>query len=447
MARPTKNDSDEKLKAKAKTPKSKKTEKDESTKDQVLLFRRAMQSAANKNAKDLKAHPLTMDAPKGTNGAITTGVLCIDLITGGGFPKHRMTTVSGESGAGKTTLIQASMGPELAKGATIYYKDYEGACDYSWMLKNGTDINKYLGDTKNPRQLYYIPDFTSGEDGFRYMSRNMDEAIKLFEKNPGLELPFHAGVYYTDSLAAMVPEELLANDEMGSKPVLAALLSSKIPLVRSKLVKSKSAWVAINQLRENPRARFGNPLYEPGGNAPTFYADLKLWLTCVTKPKTVSLDDAHPIIPDDTKFFKAGGVNLEMNPDGSIDQYRYTHIKTVKNRVFSPLKETYMRIWIADSSGQGQGIDPVFDTLRFYEEIGLCQFNEKDDVVLKGVTYEYHDLKAEILTNNDLREEAYELLGSGRAFEMYFDRLGGREVSLPPPDAEVGKEPIVEAQA
>lgn len=430
-----------KTKATPKPPKAKKTAAKEDTKDPVLLFRRAMQSAANKNAKDLKAHPLTMEAPKGTNGAITTGVLCVDLITGGGFPKNRMTTVSGESGAGKTTLIQSSMGPELAKGVTVHYEDFEGAADHGWMLKNGTDINKYLGDAKNPRQLYYIPDFTSGEDGFRYMSRNMDEAIKLFEKNPDLKLPFHSGLYYTDSLAAMVPEELLENDEMGSKPVLAALLSSKIPLVRSKLVKSHSAWIAVNQLRENPRARFGNPMYEPGGNAPTFYADMKLWMTCVTKPKTVALDDAHPIIPDDTKFFKAGGLNLEQNADGSIDQYRYTHIKTVKNRVFSPLKETYMRIWIADANGQGQGIDPVFDTLRFYEEIGLCQFNSKDDVVLKGITYDYFDLKAEILTNTDLREEAYALLNSGKAFEMYFDRIGGKQIELPKPDAEIGDAP------
>lgn len=419
------------------TKKAKTATKDKKV-DPLLEFRRKQQSAAKAHLKSLKANAMGMEPPTGTNGAVSTNVLCVDLITGGGFPKHRMSTVSGDSGAGKTTLIQSSMGPALASGSTVHYKDFEGAADYSWALRNGTDFNKYLGDKKNPKTLYYIPDFTSGEDGFRYMSRTMDDTIKLLEKmGPDFVLPFHAGIYYTDSIAAMVPEELLDNDEVGSKPMLAALLSSKLPLVRAKLKKSQSAYIAINQLRENPRARFGNPLYEPGGNAPTFYADMKLWMTCVPKPKDILLKNAHKIVPTDTSHFKAMGVNQEHNPDGTIDQYRYTHLKTVKNRVFSPLKETYMRIWIADASGIGQGIDPVFDTIRFYEEIGLCAFESKKEVYLKGKSYDYFDLKAEILTHPDLREEGFELLRSGKAFELYFQRLqlgaeaGGTLLPLP----------------
>lgn len=422
----------------AKAKKTKGQDKPDKSKaeDLAVEFHKKMQASAVKHTKALKVSIESLEPRKGRDGAVPTNMLCVDLITGGGFPLHRMSTVSGDTGAGKTTLIQASMGPQLQKGIRVNYNDMEGAADHSWMLHNGCDMNKYI---KN-KTLDYIKKWHSGDDAFRYMHRMMEDA----DKAGASKLPFLAGLYYYDSIPAGSPEARVENDQHGSAPLLAQMLSEFIPMVRGALYRSNSSFVAVNQIRENPRQKMGNPEYEPGGNAPDFYADMKLWMKCVGKPKDLKLEEDHALVPTDTKYFKAGGINLELNPDGSIDKYRYTHVKTTKNRIHTPGLETYIRIWLADSTGKGQGFDQVWDTLRFYEEIGMCRFLSKDEVWLapepgaKMVRWNYFDLKAEILVHPDLREQGAKLMDNGKAFEMYFERIKNSGVKfVAPVDDEI----------
>jgi RecA/RadA recombinase len=403
-------------------------------KQDLAALRKKMQAAQTKICKDLNVKPVGFEPPEGTNGACSTGVLTVDLISGGGFPKNRLSVVSGESTAGKTTLCTKALGIALQKGTIGHHIDLEGAADYTWMLRNGTDMNKFLGDKRgDARSLWYIPDFESGDDAFRYMNRILEEAIKLgaSEYDQTVNFILH------DSLPASVPESLIEHDEAGSSPHLALLLSKWLPAIRMRLKKANTVYVAVNQLRVNPRAKFGSPIYEPGGNTPQFVADMKLFLTRTGKAKLVGNPaKPHPIAPSDAKMFKEGGVSLEENPDGTIDKYFYTKVQTKKNRVFPPLKETFFRTWIEENGETGRGIDPVFDTIRFFEEIGKCQFNSKDEVVLKGQVYSYFDLKQEILSKPDLRQEAEDLLNSGKAFDLYFQRLSGAGQSVGEPDGE-----------
>lgn len=741
-----------------------------SKKDPRQEFLAKMQTGINQVTKNLKVSPVGLEAPQGRNGALSSGSLLVDLITGGGWPKHRMTTIAGPSGVGKSTLIIRSEGIALSQGIICHHLDLEGAADDSWAKANNLDMNRYMGARGKPKTLYYIPDFDSGDDAFRYMSRICD----LAEKAGAGELDYVANVFFHDSLPASVPESLLENDEAGAAPRLALMLSEKIPMVRMKLKKANAAYVAINQIKLNPRAMFGclhgdtkvrlvdgrvfkireivdqkiqgevwsydpstkslkaskiinwfdngvstpeawlsiitegpgthcgshditvtrkhklldnsgewvpaeelkvgqelmsqiesitngtflsflvgtmsgdagvnetynkgamvlcnreqpeyldwkirklskgltfkqyesylfvsqprvdldilkrkmprrNPLgvwdnftslslavwfmddghyredhkdglisvkrfkeepaiiqgivsnlnklgyecsaredaiaftvagfskvsqeiaryvpdcmqyklnpsdrgkyqdfelefkkeqnaipvkikgikeiskkksrslrkfdleiegthnyvacskhgglvvhnspeYEPGGSAPTFFADLKLRMDGVGKPKQVENDKKpHALVPTEDGKIKMGGVNIEDNPDGSEDRYIYTKVKTIKNRVFPPKKEVTFRIWAEHDGSIGGGIDPVWDTLHFFEMVGLCQFYSKDEVVLRGKTFNYYDLKKEILTKQDLYAEAESLLSSGKAFELYFNRLRGGE--------------------
>jgi RecA/RadA recombinase len=390
----------------------------------ILAFRTKMQTSTNAimKAKGVDCSAVGFDAPQGTNGALSTGVLCLDLTTGGGFPKHRMTTIAGDSGTGKSTVVQKAEGLALRSGLICHHLDLEGSADWQWMLQNGTDMNLFMGKRGQPKTLYYVADLPSGDASFRYMARTMDEAIKH-----GAELlPIFSGVYFHDSLPACIPESLLENDEKGSSPDLAILLSKEIPRIRIKLRTANAVYVAVNQIRENPRAKFGKPEYEPGGNAPTFYADMKLWFTRTGKAKNVTnYKKDHALAPKDTTMFREQGISIEKNPDGTEDRYFYTSFKTVKNRVFPPFKQSYFRVWTEENGAVGRGIDPVFDVIRFFEEVGMCQFNAMDEVILKGQVYNYFDLKQEILAKPDLYEEAQSLLQSGKAFELYFNRLSG----------------------
>jgi len=403
------------------------------TKFDINELARKLQIATNAIAKDLKVKPMGFEAPRGTNGSLSTGSLTADLVTGGGFPKHRMTTVSGDSGAGKTTLVQKALGKTLDRGLICHYVDVEGAADYAWMLRGGTDMNKFLGKRGEPKKLWYIPDFQTGEDAFRYIERNLVEMDKLgAAQAPGL-----VSAFFLDSLAAMIPAEELENDERGDSPTQAKMFSRWIRLIRAGWLKrANSAFIAINQIRENPRQKFGSPEYEPGGAAPTFYADVKLWLRRTGKAKTLDYKKDHALTPKDTTLFRAQGISIEKNPSGTEDRYFYTNIKAVKNRVFPPFKETYMRIWTEENGGAGRGIDPVWDTLRFFEEIGMAEFPDSFEVKLKGKVYSYYDLKAEILAKPDLQQEAWSLLQSGNAFDLYFARLAGGEVEVGKPDDE-----------
>lgn len=365
---------------------------------------------------------------EGRNGATPTSSLAVDLITGGGIPKHRLTVIAGPEHSGKTTLLQSAIANQVQKGTLSHLLDFEGSSDGAWM-KNGTgvDFDKYAG-----KSFFPLLDMPTGDDAFRYMIRTMDETMSL-----GLgELPELTHFFGLDSVPSLVPEDLIEHDESGDKPYIAIMLAKWLPSVRAKLKASNSSLVAINQIRQKIRLKnkYEDPNYEPGGNTIRFLADLKLRVDTF-KPKRVdggeySLVDKEKGIAVPTQ----GGLWTETNPDGSIDSYVYRQVRTLKNRVFPPLKQTYIRICTSHKGGEGRGIDPVFDTMRFFEEIGYLSWASKDTVTLNDKQFKYFDLKTELENRNSgLRQEALHLMDSGKAFELYFNRLGG---NIGKPDGE-----------
>lgn len=368
----------------------------------------------------------------GRNGATPTSSCAVDLILGGGIPKHRLTTISGFEGSGKTTLLQSAMANQLKKGSTlVHLKDFEGSSDGSWM-KNGTGVtfDDYEGKTFFP-----LLDIPTGDDAFRYMMRTMDQTMEL-----GLgELPELTHFWGIDSVPALVPEVLVEDDEAGDKPHIAIMLSKYLLVVKSKLKASNSSLVMINQLRHKIRTRGKeNPIYEPGGNTIRFAADVRIRIEAM-KPKWVSnYKKDYSLTTKNTEgglaVPRAEGLWIETNPDGSTDEYVYRRVKTLKNRIFNPLKETFIRICTSHHGGDGQGIDPVWDTLRFFEELRQLDWTGKDEVTLNGKAFNYFDLKQEIeRPNSELRQEALHLLDSGKAWELYAARS---DANLGKPSAE-----------
>jgi RecA/RadA recombinase len=366
----------------------------------------------------------------GRNGATPTSSLCVDLITGGGIPKHRLTTISGLEGSGKTTLMQSVMANQVQKPTLVHYADFEGAADGSWM-KNGTgvDFSAYEGKTFFP-----LLDMPTGDDFFRYIIRLMDESMKLGVT----DFPEATHLFCLDSVPSLVPESLIENDEKGDKPYIALMLGKWLPSVRAKLKPSNSTMIAINQIRQKIRLSHPkeNPQYEPGGNTIRFLADLKIRIDAV-KCKHVGSKEDHSLIEKDGVAFYKNELMCETNPDGTIDSYAYRRVKTGKNRVFPSMKETFIRICTSHHGGEGIGIDPVFDTLYFFEEIGRLTWTNKKNVQLDGKPFAYFDLKAEIeRPNSELRQEALALMDSGKAFEPYFARLGNNLGKVTSEEAE-----------
>lgn len=404
---------------------AKKDEKEE--KDTFKKFQKAMSEKIRAIQKGLDVKSLNLDPHVGTNGALSTGSVVVDLNIGGGFPAKRMSTIAGATGTAKTTMVLKSLGLALKRGIFCHHEDLEGSADPEWALRNGLEADKYLGKKKGTLKLLeYIRDFDSGDDAFRYIQRIQDAAIDLGAS----VFPEIANAFFQDSIPACVPEAYLDNDEAGMSPRLAIMLSQTgLPPVRMKLNKSNSVYVAINQIKLNPRVQFGgSPEYEPGGSAVGYYADVKLRFHRSGNPKRVDGSDGrHGISPKESEkgLYKEGNISIENNPDGSEDRYFYVHVKSTKNRVFPPQKQTYFRVWTEHNGSAGGGIDPVWDVLRFFEEIGRLQFPDKSEVIFDGKPFTYWDLKKEILSSNALLEECYELMKTGKAFELYFNRIGG----------------------
>jgi len=423
----------------AKAEKKKKTEaqikaekKQQEALDKLAAF-------TKKNAKDLGVSVTSdlVSQREGRNGAIPTASLCADLIMGGGIPRHRLVVVSGMEGTCKTTIMQGAIANQLALGGMVHYGDFEGAADGTWIKNStGVDLSDYEGG-KDKRQTFYpLFDFQNAEDYFRYINRLLEETVNL-----GLQdLPGVTHLFTGDSIAAMIPEDLVEDDDKGSKPYVALLMAKWLPTIRSRLKRANSSMILINQIRQKIRLKnpYENPDYEPGGNTPRFMADIRLRAE-VIQPKHIN-GNKHFLIHEKNATPRAGGVWHEVNPDGSTDQYVYRKIRTLKNRVFPPFKETYVRICISRQGGEGTGIDPVFDVLHFFEEIGELRWHGPNELDLKGQVFTYQDLKQEILTKPDLRQEADDLMNSNGAYEKYHERFGKAGKDIGKPTSEDGDE-------
>ena len=102
---------------------------------------------------------------------------------------------------------------------------------------------------------------------------------------------------------------------------------------------------------------FGSPETEPGGIAPKQFSDIRLKCTSCANP-----------FPG-----KSGQIEEEPCWDGvGIDKYRYVKVQTIKNKCFSPFRNSLMRIWMEEKGDSGRGLDPVFDTFQFLEETGMA---------------------------------------------------------------------------
>jgi len=77
----------------------------------------------------------------------------------------------------------------------------------------------------------------------------------------------HQALFIVDSYPAMLPEKQDEDDPGSAMAVQARMFSEQIKRIKSKLKPKKVTVIGINQLRLRPAVMFGNPEYEPCGEA------------------------------------------------------------------------------------------------------------------------------------------------------------------------------------
>lgn len=182
---------------------------------------------------------------------LTTGVLAMDYRLNGGFARGRHTELFGSPNVGKTALALCSVREAQKAGLNCAFVNVERSFDKRFARALGVD--------------------TSTLELIKH--RHANQAIDISEVLLRSEI---YDVLVLDSIAALVPlAELDSDMEAGSMGMEQAKLMSKA-LRKLTAANDRTAFIWINQVRENVGVSFGKKTRTSGGMAMGFYASTRI---------------------------------------------------------------------------------------------------------------------------------------------------------------------------
>jgi len=420
---------------------------------------------------------------------MSTGLLTVDMLLGGGA-RPCMLTGAGNEQCAKTTLALVAMANSIKEQIpVIAFIDYEGSTKNSKPYV--ASILKTCGINMSVDQLFGKKDKKTGKwitpPRVRYRSETilekfydwMSEILRdlpdkrfvenewwlIFEDNKkkgmraklgdnidqGMTRKYGNGLWvkaddgkmqgivFVDSYTAMQPK-IKDEEEIGNQfSVKASAFSKQLERIKGRMAEKMVMVWGLNHLRQNPGQMYGPKETEKGGEALKQFSDVRI-------RQTSRSDSAHPFKAGMVTNKKFKEVEASVEHKGTQDKYRLVHLKTVKNKLWTPERETFIRIWVEDGAGEARGIDPVFDTLLFLKETGQISGSRKafklnfgDQGVSKPITWQ--DLKLWILGSKEemvamskkagykpmnLRSLCFKQIKSGVAEDKYVEAMNGK---------------------
>lgn len=210
-------------------------------------------------------------------------------------------------------------------------------------------------DEKNKKHVAKVGSFADKEMGRRYGNG-------LWVPAPNDKIQ---GIIFVDSYTAMNPavkdEESISNQ----LSVKASAFSKQLERIKGRMVEKMVAVYGLNHLRANPMAMFGPKEDEKGGNALKTFSDVRIRQTS----RSLSGPKAYFSPKPGKKGGKPTFNEIESSVEnGGKDEYRYVHLKTNKNKLWTPHREGWIRIWVEDGAGIARGIDPFFDVMAYLKD-------------------------------------------------------------------------------
>ena len=417
-----------------------------------------------------KSHRLvtaSVDPRARKTGCVSTGLLSLDLFLGGGYIGGAWYTFYGGEQSAKSTSVSTAMAMLAMAGVRGTYWDFEGssAPDYqanivariaelSGKKKEGKtvtiddvfgvrdpDTGKYLvkpifrlytesiGDKlfdSMSQLVKLLPDkvYEKGKWYYIYDTKPADQKIDkqlssrgsyyVEAENPAPELAI-----FMDSYSAMYPETLDDGKGQGMAAV-ARMFSENIPKIAGRLRKKGIVIIGVNQMRLKPAVMFGNPEYEPNGEAVKFISSVRIKNT------------ARAIPHGKGQLEQEASVLL----DGD-DEYQYICMRPTKNKQYNSTGlESWQRVWKSDPQGTAHGFDPVWNIYDYLLLTGQATrfgsgTKRKIDLYIKDVNgekvvYEAEDLdwwdfKALILLRGKERVNYAKELGmDSKTYKTFF---------------------------
>lgn len=185
------------------------------------------------------------------------------------------------------------------------------------------------------------------------------------------------GLVIVDSYTAMNPDAKDQEDISNQLSVKASAFSKQLERIKGRLLQKMVLVYGLNHLRANPMAMYGPKETEKGGKALQQFSDVRF-------RQTSRALSAAPFSPKaGKKMYDEQEQSVEY---GGKDRYRYVHVKAIKNKLWVPQRECFVRIWVEDGSGTARGLDPVFDTIYYLKQTGQIKGTRKKFTLnLEGV--------------------------------------------------------------
>jgi recombination protein RecA len=182
---------------------------------------------------------------------IPSGILAVDALLRGGFPRNRSVELSGNASVGKTTLSLKTAASAQQMDGLSAYVDCESSFDPVFAQALGVDI-----------------------DALDYHRQKSGERVVAY-----METLLYAGLHdviILDSVASLLPEqEKNATLEKGSMGMEQAKMMSKA-MRKLTTANHKTVLIFINQLRDNIGVSFGKKTTTPGGRALPHYSGIRI---------------------------------------------------------------------------------------------------------------------------------------------------------------------------
>ena len=329
---------------------------------------------------------------------LSTSMLATDWVLGGGLVPT-MYQFSGQEASGKTTSTLHCLGNGLKEGLSFStLVDAEGTASPKYtnniFKPFGFNVNDLLDDRSLGftyyksnviervfdnivKRLDLMPSkiWSKEAQSWMYILPKRNDHFKSFMSAMGIKPDaklstdnlYYApashggpeGLIAVDSWAAMLPESEEEEQEKSKRRAIQAqAFSDHLKRISAKIAEKGVILIGVNQLRKIPGQTYGDPEYEPGGEALKFFSGARLRFYS-RSPSADTRLVRDPI---------ASGIILEPSVVGKgYDRYMLKEIKNTKNKFGVPNLKTYMRVWISDNKGNPRGIDPVYDTIMYLE--------------------------------------------------------------------------------
>lgn len=428
---------------------------------------------------------------------MSTGLLMLDLLEGGGIRPAWYTHYGPEQSCKTTGALQIMAAAIKAAIPIIGFADYEGSTKNSRpyvgsiLRANGLKVSvkevfgkkdpvtgkwviepivRYKSETIGEKFfdwlaeiLRMLPDkkFIAGEWWLVFESNKVNDAKYKKYAVPSMAKKYGKGLWvkatdgklqaviFVDSYPGMNPTANDNEDANNSLALQARMFSKHIPRVKGRMASKMVAVIGMNQLRDIPMAMHGPKEKEPCGQALRYNSDVRIEF----RPLASNL-------PFNPKFDADDRLEHERSvTHAGKDRYRYVRMKAFKNKLWTPGRKGFVRVWVEDATGEAKGFDPFFDTAHFLKETGQLTGKNKGAIWLnlKGIgqakkSISWMELKTWVLGTKaemteiskkcgfkpmSLRAFCFKQLSNGVAEQCYIDKRNLVKVKEEEPEPEV----------